>query len=151
MDRKYYTTGQLAQMAGITYKSIRVYIEKNLLVPERITEAGYQLFSKQGLERLQMIMMFKYLDFSLDEIANMLEYEDISESIEKQLDFVDLRLTHLNQIRNALQEIQSLPYENNYEKMVEIMNMTSHKEEILKQYIKIMAMALLQKYQQNLT
>ncbi|MCI6499335.1 MAG: MerR family DNA-binding transcriptional regulator [Lachnospiraceae bacterium] len=30
----FYTTGELADMAGITYKSIRVYVEKGLLVPD---------------------------------------------------------------------------------------------------------------------
>ena len=135
-DEKYFTTGQLAQMAGITYKTIRIYIENNLLVPDKITEAGYKLFSMRGVDRLQTIMMFKYLDFSLEEIANMLDDENISESIDKQIDFINLRLTHLNQIKNALQEIQALPSGKNYNKMIEIMKLTSRKEEVLKQYIK---------------
>lgn len=59
MDKKeFYTTGELADISGITYKSIRIYVEKGLLVPDKITEAGYKLFSRQSVERLQRILMF---------------------------------------------------------------------------------------------
>ena len=38
MDKEiFYTTGELAEIAGITYKSIRIYVEKGLLTPDKIT------------------------------------------------------------------------------------------------------------------
>ena len=64
INKDYYTTGELADLAGITYKSIRVYVEKGLLVADQITDTGYKLFSKKSVERLQRILLFKYLDFS---------------------------------------------------------------------------------------
>ena len=78
MDKEiFYTTGELADIAGITYKSIRIYVEKGLLTPDKITESGYKLFSRRSVEKLQRILMFKYLDFTLEEIGQMLEYENI--------------------------------------------------------------------------
>lgn len=137
MDKKiFYTTGELADMAGISYKSIRVYIEKRLLVPDKITEAGYKLFSPLSVERLQKILMFKYLDFSLEEIGNMLEKENFQESLSRQKEYIELKLTHLNQIKNAVEDMQALSGENSWDKMLEIMKLTSQKEEVIKQYIK---------------
>lgn len=137
MDKKeFYTTGELADISGITYKSIRIYVEKGLLVPDKITEAGYKLFSRQSVERLQRILMFKYLDFSLEEIGKMLEEENVWESLNRQKELIELRLTHLNQIKNAVEDMQSLSEENSWDKMIEIMKLTSRKEEVIKQYIR---------------
>ena len=137
MDKeKFYTTGELADMAGITYKSIRLYVEKGLLTPDKITEAGYKLFSRQSVEKLQRILMFKYLDFSLEEIGQMLEEENIQESLDKQRELIELKITHLNQIKKAVTDMQSLSDEKNWDKMLDIMKLTSQKEEVIKQYIK---------------
>ena len=47
MDKEiFYTTGELAEIAGITYKSIRIYVEKGLLTPDKLTESGYKLLSR---------------------------------------------------------------------------------------------------------
>lgn len=123
-------------MAGITYKSIRLYVEKGLLTPDKITEAGYKLFSRKSVEKLQRILMFKYLDFSLEEIGQMLEEENIQESLDKQRELIELKITHLNQIKKAVTDMQSLSDEKNWDKMLDIMKLTSQKEEVIKQYIK---------------
>lgn len=137
MDKEiFYTTGELADMAGITYKSIRLYVEKGLLTPDKITEAGYKLFSRKSVEKLQRILMFKYLDFSLEEIGQMLEEENIQESLDKQRELIELKITHLNQIKKAVTDMQSLSDEKNWDKMLDIMKLTSQKEEVIKQYIK---------------
>ena len=137
MDKEiFYTTGELAEIAGITYKSIRIYVEKGLLTPDKITESGYKLFSRRSVEKLQRILMFKYLDFTLEEIGQMLEYENIQESLGKQLELIELKITHLNQIKKAVEDMQSLSDEKNWDKMLDIMKLTSQSEEVIKQYIK---------------
>lgn len=77
--------------------------------------------------------MFKYLDFTLEEIGQMLEEENIQESFGKQL---ELKITHLNQIKKAVEDMQSLSDEKNWDKMLDIMKLTSRREEVIKQYIK---------------
>lgn len=137
MDKEvFYTTGELADMAGITYKSIRLYVEKGILTPDKITEAGYKLFSRQSVEKLQRILMFKYLDFSLEEIGQLLEEKNIQASLGKQLELIELKITHLNQIKKAVEDMQSLSDEKNWDKMLAIMKLTSRREEVIKQYIK---------------
>lgn len=137
MDKEiFYTTGELADMAGVTYKSIRIYVKKGLLTPDKITKAGYKLFSRKSVEKLQRILMFKYLDFTLEEIGQMLEDENIQESLGKQLELIELKITHLNQIKKAVEDMQSLSDEKNWDKMLDIMKLTSQREEVIKQYIK---------------
>lgn len=137
MDKEiFYTTGELADIAGITYKCIRIYVEKGLLTPDKITESGYKLFSRKSVEKLQRILMFKYLDFTLEEIGQMLEEENIQVSLGKQLELIELKITHLNQIKKAVEDMQSLSDEKNWDKMLDIMKLTSQREEVIKQYIK---------------
>ena len=107
----YYTTGELADIAGITYKSIRIYVEKGLLTPDKITESGYKLFSRRSVEKLQRILMFKYLDLTLEEIGQMLEYKNIQESLGKQLELIELKITHLNQIKKVVEDISTPVYQ----------------------------------------
>lgn len=76
---QYYTIGQLAKMAGISTKTLRVYERKGLLVPERNEENDYRLYGEEAVKTLEKIQLMKYLDFSLDQIADFLQlYENVS-------------------------------------------------------------------------
>src|SRR5690606_27130717 len=50
------------------------YHKIGLLVPVRVSEAGYRLYGANELERLQEILFYKELDFSLDQIKEMMEH-----------------------------------------------------------------------------
>ena len=76
---KYYTIGQLAQLAGISTKTLRVYERKGLLMPERNVENDYRIYGEEAMKTLEKIQLMKYLDFSLDQIAEFLQlYENTS-------------------------------------------------------------------------
>lgn len=76
---KYYTIGQLAMLAGISTKTLRVYENKGLLVPERNKGNDYRIYGEEAVKTLEKIQLMKYLDFSLDQIAGFLQlYENIS-------------------------------------------------------------------------
>lgn len=45
---KYYTIGQLAHLAGISIKTLRVYERKGLLMPERNVENDYRVVNDNG-------------------------------------------------------------------------------------------------------
>ncbi len=74
--RDLYTTGELAKLTGVSYKTIRHYCESGLLAPEQVEENKYKKFGQAAVEQLQKILMLKYLDFSLEEIGRMLEGEE---------------------------------------------------------------------------
>lgn len=72
-----YTIGQLAQLAGVTRKTLRVYEQKGLLKPLRNTENGYRLYGADALRTMEKIQVMRCLDFSLDQISDFLKlYEN---------------------------------------------------------------------------
>jgi DNA-binding transcriptional MerR regulator len=77
--KKLYTIGQLAKLAGISTKTLRVYERKGLLVPERNAVNSYRLYGEEAVRTLEKIQLMKWLDFSLDQIAEFLTlYENVS-------------------------------------------------------------------------
>lgn len=74
-----YTIGQLAKLAGISTKTLRVYERKGLLIPERNDENKYRMYGEEAVRTLEKIQLMKWLDFSLDQIAEFLQlYENVS-------------------------------------------------------------------------
>lgn len=135
MKRKeWYTTGELAKLTGVSYKTIRHYYESGLLVPERVEENKYKKFGQASVEQLQKILMLKYLDFSLEEISEMLKREEPGEVFAKQAELLKKRKKHLELVLQAVEEIQSLASDNQWEKMLDIIRLTTWKEELEKQY-----------------
>ncbi|MBP3352689.1 MAG: methyltransferase domain-containing protein [Lachnospiraceae bacterium] len=129
-----YTTGELAKLTGVSYKTIRHYYEIGLLIPEKVEENKYKKFGQAAVEQLQKILMLKYLDFSLEEIGEMLKKEERTEAFAKQAELLKKRKAHLELILQAVEEIQSLASDNQWEKMLDIIRLTTQKEELEKQY-----------------
>lgn len=121
-------------MSGVSYKTIRYYVEKGMLVPDHETEAGYRMFGHEAIEILQRILMLRYLDFSVDEIGKMLEMDDSTGALEKQEKLLVAQKEHLEQVLEAVREIQKLPEEEKWKEMLPIIRLTTQKEEIIKQY-----------------
>lgn len=81
-----YTIKQLADLAGISVRTLHYYDQIGLVKPERIAGNGYRFYRKQQLLLLQQVLFFRELDFSLDQIKNILE--------SPELDLVKLLETH---------------------------------------------------------
>ncbi|HEX2620000.1 MAG TPA: MerR family transcriptional regulator, partial [Phototrophicaceae bacterium] len=64
----YYTVKDIAALANVTIKTLHHYHRIGLLVPRKISDAGYRLYGQEELERLQEILFFRELDFSLKDI-----------------------------------------------------------------------------------
>lgn len=68
---KYYTSGEFAEKAHISIRTIRYYDQKNLLKPAARTKSGARRYTDQDFAKLQQILLLKYLGFSLNEIREM--------------------------------------------------------------------------------
>lgn len=64
-----YTVTEVARLAGVTVKALHHYHKIGLLKPCKVTEAGYRLYGTKELERLQQILFYRELDFSLEQIG----------------------------------------------------------------------------------
>ena len=63
-----YTVKQLAVAAGVSPRTLHFYDQIGLLKPDAYGENGYRYYEEAALLRLQQILFFKELDFSLAEI-----------------------------------------------------------------------------------
>lgn len=71
--------GKMAKMNHVTIPTLRLYDEKGLLKPRCIDpESGYRYYDIYQNARLEMIIYMKELGFSLSEIAEVLQKEDIN-------------------------------------------------------------------------
>ena len=64
---------EVADLVGISVRTLHHYDEIGLLAPSETTEAGYRLYSDDDLEKLQQILFFRELDFPLKKIKSILE------------------------------------------------------------------------------
>lgn len=68
-----YKVKEVADLVGVSVRTLHYYDEVGLLSPESITTAGYRLYTDRELERLQQILFFKEIGFPLQEIKTILD------------------------------------------------------------------------------
>jgi DNA-binding transcriptional MerR regulator len=77
---------EVADLVGISVRTLHYYDEIGLLVPVETTESGYRVYSEKNLETLQQILFFKELGFPLKEIKQIINSPtfDRQEALEAQ-------------------------------------------------------------------
>jgi DNA-binding transcriptional MerR regulator len=98
-----WTVGQVADLFGVTVRTLHHYDEIGLLVPSERSRAGYRLYTDEDLTRLQQVVVYRRLEMPLDEIATLLEGgEDAADHLRRQRDTVMQRLTELIELVAAI-------------------------------------------------
>jgi DNA-binding transcriptional MerR regulator len=67
-----HTVGAVAKLARASVRALHHYDEIGLLKPSARSRSGYRLYTDRDLERLQQILFFRELGFSLEDIARIL-------------------------------------------------------------------------------
>lgn len=67
-----YSIHELATRARISVRTLHHYDAIGLLQPKRDASQGYRLYSSEDVQRLQDILLFRALDFSLSDIRSIL-------------------------------------------------------------------------------
>jgi DNA-binding transcriptional MerR regulator len=70
---KAYPIHELAEMAGVSVRTLHHYDQINLLKPTARNAAGYRLYQEKELLRLQQILFFKELGLPLRQIRSILD------------------------------------------------------------------------------
>ncbi|WP_328921713.1 MerR family transcriptional regulator [Streptomyces griseoaurantiacus] len=68
-----YSVGQVSAFAGVTVRTLHHYDKAGLLSPSERSAAGYRLYGEADLARLQQILFYRELGFSLGEIGAILD------------------------------------------------------------------------------
>jgi DNA-binding transcriptional MerR regulator len=98
------TVGEVAELAGVTVRTLHHYDELGLLSPSDRSEAGYRLYSYEDLARLQEILIWRQLGFALAEIQGLLDdpgYDRIG-ALERQRELVRSDLERLGALAGAI-------------------------------------------------
>lgn len=79
-----YSVKKLAELSGVSVRTLHHYDKIGLLKPSIRTEARYRLYGERELLRLQQILFYKELDFPLKEICEILDNPefDLTEALE---------------------------------------------------------------------
>ena len=100
----FYNSGAFAKKAHVTKKTLRYYDEHGFLKPSVVEENGTRLYSDRDFEKIQRILLLKYLGFSLEEIkASEPEREGLIASLEQQMGLLDEKIKQMNVVREILQ------------------------------------------------
>lgn len=99
-----YHIKKAAQLSGVSVKTLHHYDKIGLLVPAKL-ENGYRTYSQADLERLQVILYYKYLGFSLEKIAELLSQDDqaLLPHLVRQLEYLEQERDHLDTLISTLQ------------------------------------------------
>jgi DNA-binding transcriptional MerR regulator len=68
-----YTVKQLADLAGVSPRTLHYYDQIGLLPPEQVGENGYRNYGDRAILRLQQILFFKELGLSLEQIQKIMD------------------------------------------------------------------------------
>lgn len=100
-----YTVKEVAKFTGVTIKTLHHYHKIGLLIPNEISDAGYRLYGEKELERLQQILFYRELDFSLNDIKKALEDEpNRLECLVKQKELLFARKQRLDCLLKTINE-----------------------------------------------
>ena len=108
MNKKLMSVHEVAELTGITARTLHYYDEIGLLKPTKVTEAGYRMYDDTALSRLQNILLFRELEFPLKEIKEILNSPnfDPSEVIAQQIELLELQYKHIGELITFTREIQ---------------------------------------------
>src|SRR2546430_3425626 len=100
-----YPVGKVAELSGVTVRTLHHYDEIGLLSPSERTAAGYRRYRDADLERLQQILYYRELGFPLDEIAAILDQPgtDAVAHLRRQHALLLDRITRLQEMVGAIE------------------------------------------------
>lgn len=131
------TVKEVADLTGISIRTLRYYDEIDLLKPAKVTEAGYRLYDENSLEQLRQIMFFRELEVPLSEIkVFMKESEsDNRKILENQKMMLEMKRNYLNGIIERISDVLKGEVKMSFETFHDddIQKIISHSYEVMSQ------------------
>lgn len=90
----------VANLAGVSVRTLHYYDEIELLTPDMTTDKGYRVYSERNLADLQQILFYRELDFPLKKIKHLLQDNGF-----KRLEILKVQREKLKQKRTKLQQL----------------------------------------------
>lgn len=102
------TVKQVSKQTGVSVRTLHHYDAIGLLKPTQVTAAGYRLYDDTALQRLQVILLFRELQFPLREIQEILDSPgfDPMAALDQQIHLLELQRQHLDNLITHARKIQ---------------------------------------------
>ena len=103
------TVREVSAMTGVSVRALHHYDKIGLLKPTKVSAAGYRLYDEAALVRLQCIMLYKTLEFSLSDIRDILNSEafDRNRALDQQIALLELKREHIDNILQLARGIRA--------------------------------------------
>ena len=73
-----YTSGQMAELNGVSRKTLRLYQQKGVLEPKYVDESsGYRYYTIEQIAQLDLIQKLQAVGLTLQQIGELLKQNDI--------------------------------------------------------------------------
>ncbi|QFQ29194.2 MerR family transcriptional regulator [Janibacter melonis] len=69
--------GEVAELTGLSHRTIRYYEEMGLVTPAARTDGGFRLYDDADIARLLLVRPMKPLGFSVEDMRALLEALDV--------------------------------------------------------------------------
>lgn len=102
------TVKQVAELSGVSVRTLQYYDEIGVFKPTEISDSGYRLYDDEALNVLQQILFFKELDFPLSDIRKIMEdpkYDKIN-AFKKQKELIKAKRDRLNGLLGLLEKLE---------------------------------------------
>lgn len=101
------TVKEIAELTGISARTLHYYDEIGLFVPTSKSEAGYRLYDDKALETLQQILFFREFDISLKEIKAVMENPDLDRNqiLQMQRKMLVIKKERMERLINSIDDI----------------------------------------------
>lgn len=96
---------EFAKLTGVSVRTLHYYDEIGLLKPAEVDEwTGYRFFDENSLEKMQQIMFYRELDFSLKSIMKILSSPDYDKqkALDEQKKLLILKKERLEKLISAI-------------------------------------------------
>ena len=66
------SVSEMAKLCGVSVRTLHYYDHIGLLCPETAVDSGYRWYGAADVEKMQQILFYRELDFSLKDIRDIL-------------------------------------------------------------------------------
>ena len=100
MSKDMMTVHEVSKLTGISIRTLQYYDKIGLFPPAEYTEAGYRLYDEKALSRLQIILLFRELEFPLKDIKGIIDSPDFdrNKALEQQIKLLEMKKEHLENL-----------------------------------------------------
>ena len=106
MMENYYTTGRLAELCGVTKRTVQYYDLENIVKPSQISEGGRRLYTDEDLKKFKLVCLYRKLELPLKEIKIILnsddQYKMLRNILAEHQSSIDNQIKNLTELKERL-------------------------------------------------